>query len=136
MSNTILDEIVEHKHSEVALRRELIPASVLTEQIAGSVPPRGFINALQETVASGKPAVIAEVKKAQKHFDNFEKRFTEIGKGLKKAQDSFDTAATHLTRYNSAVNRLDVAETPKSVSDPKASSLPPSSEETAADKTL
>ncbi|MCZ6641960.1 MAG: indole-3-glycerol phosphate synthase TrpC [Gammaproteobacteria bacterium] len=76
MSNTILDEIVEHKHSEVALRRELIPANVLTAQIAGSVPPRGFINALQETVASGKPAVIAEVKKAspsrgviREHFD-------------------------------------------------------------------
>ncbi len=64
MSKTILDEIVEHKHREVALRRELTPASVLRGLIPGSEPPRGFIKALQEMVASGKPAVIAEVKKA------------------------------------------------------------------------
>ena len=45
MSKTILDEIVEHKHSEVAERSLLIPVDVLIEQIDGSVPPRGFTRA-------------------------------------------------------------------------------------------
>lgn len=76
MSKTILDEIVEHKHSEVADRRESKPVSTLREQIAESGSPRGFTRALQETVANGKCAVIAEVKKAspskgviREHFD-------------------------------------------------------------------
>jgi len=64
VSKTILDEIVEHKHSEVADRLESKPVSVLREQIAESGSVRGFTRALQETVANGKCAVIAEVKKA------------------------------------------------------------------------
>ena len=76
MSKTILDEIIEHKHSEVADRRESTPVSALREQIEESGSPRGFTGSLQETVANGKCAVIAEVKKAspskgviREHFD-------------------------------------------------------------------
>ncbi|MCZ6617200.1 MAG: indole-3-glycerol phosphate synthase TrpC [Gammaproteobacteria bacterium] len=76
MSGTILDEIVEHKHREVAARSKSKSASVLKEQIAESLPPREFTQALQATVASGNPAVIAEVKKAspskgviREHYD-------------------------------------------------------------------
>ena len=76
MSNTILEEIIEHKHSEVADRRESKPVSALREQIEELGSPLGFTRALHETVANGKCAVIAEVKKAspskgviREHFD-------------------------------------------------------------------
>ncbi|MBI1862333.1 MAG: DNA recombination protein RmuC [Deltaproteobacteria bacterium] len=72
-------------------------------------------------MAKGVEATIAELKKAQAHFGNFETRFTEVGKTLSKAQDSFQTAATHLSRYQSAVTRLSGVE----ASEPLAVSPPP-----------
>jgi DNA anti-recombination protein RmuC len=47
-----------------------------------------------------------EVKKARQHLENFEHRFGEVGTALAKAQNAFNTASTHLTRYQSAVVRL------------------------------
>jgi DNA recombination protein RmuC len=49
---------------------------------------------------------IEEVQKAQRHFDLFQQRFEELGKGLDRAQDAFRTASTHLGRYSSSVARL------------------------------
>lgn len=49
---------------------------------------------------------LEQVKKAQLHFGRFEKRFEEIGKGLEKAQEAFDTAGTHLRNYSTSVGRL------------------------------
>jgi DNA recombination protein RmuC len=49
---------------------------------------------------------IVEVRKAQRHFELFEQRFEEVGRGLDKAQDAFRTASTHLGRYSGAVVRL------------------------------
>ena len=49
---------------------------------------------------------VEDLRKAQKHFDHFEAKFEEIGKGLRKAQDAFETANTHLGRYETSVVRL------------------------------
>ncbi len=57
-------------------------------------------------MAKGVEKTIADVKKAQQHFDNFEKRFLEIGNQLGRAQNAFQTAETHLGRYHGAVQRL------------------------------
>lgn len=57
-------------------------------------------------MAKGVEKTIAEVKRAQKHFENFEQRFEDVGKHLKRSSEAFDTAATHLDRYNGAVQRL------------------------------
>lgn len=57
-------------------------------------------------MSRGVEKTIEEVKKARRHFDNFERRFEEIGKGLRKAQEAFDTANTHLGHYESSVYRL------------------------------
>lgn len=57
-------------------------------------------------MARGVEKTVEDVKKARKHFENFEKKFEEIGKGLKKAQEAFETANTHLGRYESSVYRL------------------------------
>ena len=57
-------------------------------------------------MARGVEKTIEEVTKARKHFDHFETKFEEIGKGLKKAQEAFDTANSHLGRYESSIVRL------------------------------
>lgn len=57
-------------------------------------------------MARGVEKTIEDVKKARKHFENFEGRFDEVGKGLRKAQEAFETAQTHLGRYESSVYRL------------------------------
>ncbi|MGQ9858915.1 MAG: DNA recombination protein RmuC [Thermodesulfobacteriota bacterium] len=51
---------------------------------------------------------IEEVRRAQRHFDLFQQRFEEVGKGIEKAQEAFRTASTHLGRYTGAVGRLSV----------------------------
>lgn len=58
----ILEEIVWHKETEVAKRREKVPLVELHRKIDLAPPPRNFMEALRK--ATKKPAVIAEIKKA------------------------------------------------------------------------
>ncbi len=60
----ILDTILARKHEEVAARRVQVPLAELRARHADAPPPRGFADAVAARVASGQPAVIAEVKKA------------------------------------------------------------------------
>jgi DNA recombination protein RmuC len=83
-------------------------------------------------MARGVEKTIEDVKKARKHFENFDDRFQQIGKQLKSAQDAYEKASTHLSRYGSSVVRLtgDSEELP-GVSPPpgiQQSLLPPVSE--------
>lgn len=57
-------------------------------------------------MGKGVEKTIEEVRKAQKHFGNFQKKFEEVGGELEKAQRAFSTAAGHLGRYSSTVTRL------------------------------
>ncbi|MFN7685448.1 MAG: DNA recombination protein RmuC [Oligoflexia bacterium] len=57
-------------------------------------------------MARGVEKTIEDIKKARKHFEHFEGKFDELGRGLKKAQEAFETASTHLGRYESSVTRL------------------------------
>ncbi len=59
--STILDEILEQKHREVAAARDRIAFQTLERQLAAAPPVRGFLAALQ---AAHRPGLIAEVKKA------------------------------------------------------------------------
>lgn len=58
----ILEEIVWHKETEVARRREQLPLVELQRQVLNVPPPRDFVAALRQS--SRRPALIAEVKKA------------------------------------------------------------------------
>ncbi len=60
----ILRRIVARKREEVAARRAQLPEAELAARAEDADAPRGFVNALQARVAAGKPAVIAEIKKA------------------------------------------------------------------------
>ena len=60
----ILDKIVAVKHQEVAAAQKRKPLSAVREDAHSRVLTRDFEGALRAKVAAGRPAVIAEVKKA------------------------------------------------------------------------
>jgi len=57
-------------------------------------------------MAQGVEKTILEIKKARQHYENFGKKFDEVGIGLTRAQTAYNVATTHLSRYSSAVTRL------------------------------
>ncbi len=64
MRDTILDQILAHKRTEVVARRSVAPLAQLLTQARSAPAPRGFVAAIQASIAAGAAAVIAEVKKA------------------------------------------------------------------------
>ena len=60
----ILQRILDRKVQEIAERSARMPLETLRAQLADAPPTRGFIAAIEAKRAIGKPAVIAEVKKA------------------------------------------------------------------------
>jgi indole-3-glycerol phosphate synthase len=60
----ILQKIVEHKKGEVVARRKKCNEAAIRSNMLFADPPRGFIKAIENSIAAKKPAVIAEVKKA------------------------------------------------------------------------
>ena len=60
----ILKRILKRKREEVVERKQQVPLSKLEIRIQSADPVRGFVKALQARIAEGKPAVIAEIKKA------------------------------------------------------------------------
>lgn len=61
---TILENIVARKYNEVKENRGKISLEELQRLAASADAPRGFAQALRGRAAVGKPAVIAEIKKA------------------------------------------------------------------------
>ncbi len=60
----ILQRILAVKAEEVARAKAAKALSVVQAEAAAAPPPRDFVGSLRAKVAAGKPAVIAEVKKA------------------------------------------------------------------------
>lgn len=60
----ILQRILRRKAEEVAERRARLPLEDLRARLGNLAPPRGFAAALRRRIEAGRPAVIAEVKKA------------------------------------------------------------------------
>ncbi len=60
----ILEQIIATKREEVAARKVSKPLADLQAAGKAQPQPRGFIQALQNAVANGRPGVIAEIKKA------------------------------------------------------------------------
>jgi len=61
---TILRSIVDRKWQELKERKAQLPPDECQAEARDRLPTRGFARALQSTIAAGKPAVIAEIKKA------------------------------------------------------------------------
>lgn len=60
----ILQKIIERKAEIIAQRRAAKSQQQLIDNLDSAPPVRGFVDALQEHIAIGQPAVIAEIKKA------------------------------------------------------------------------
>ncbi len=60
----ILQRILARKRIEVRERSARMPARELSACIVAAPPPRGFRAALEAKIVAGRPAVIAEIKKA------------------------------------------------------------------------
>ncbi|MDX2219412.1 MAG: indole-3-glycerol phosphate synthase TrpC [Burkholderiales bacterium] len=61
---TILDRILASKHEEVAAAQAKTPVSELRALAADLPAPRRFEQALRDKLALGRPAIIAEIKRA------------------------------------------------------------------------
>lgn len=66
MSQTpdILKKIIEKKLEQICERSNYLPLRQLAAGLGGIGPCRGFSATVESTIAAGKPAVIAEIKKA------------------------------------------------------------------------
>ncbi|MFL0801791.1 MAG: indole-3-glycerol phosphate synthase TrpC [Agarilytica sp.] len=60
----ILNKIIARKHEEIAERKVSVSLDDLKSTVKRVVPARGFVQAIENKIANGKPAVIAEIKKA------------------------------------------------------------------------
>ena len=60
----ILKKILTRKAEEIAERSRKLPLSELRSRAEAALAPRGFVRAIEQRIADGKPAVIAEIKKA------------------------------------------------------------------------
>jgi indole-3-glycerol phosphate synthase len=60
----ILQKIIARKAEEIAERADRLPLTELSKRVEGASPVRGFSAALRAFLEAGKPAVIAEIKKA------------------------------------------------------------------------
>ncbi|MGH8655252.1 MAG: indole-3-glycerol phosphate synthase TrpC [Gammaproteobacteria bacterium] len=60
----ILAEILEHKRAELEQRQAACSLAGMKSRAQDSAPTRSFSAALQQCITSGKPAVIAELKRA------------------------------------------------------------------------
>jgi indole-3-glycerol phosphate synthase len=60
----ILAHIEAYKREEIAAAKRARPLARLQEDAKAASPPRGFLSAIERTVAGGSVALIAEIKKA------------------------------------------------------------------------
>jgi indole-3-glycerol phosphate synthase len=60
----VLKKILRRKIEEISASVEQESLSALSQRATQASPPRGFVNAMQQRVARGESAVIAEIKKA------------------------------------------------------------------------
>ena len=60
----ILAKIAAYKREEVAAARAALPFAALEAHARAASPPRGFLAALEARTARGRPALIAEIKRA------------------------------------------------------------------------
>jgi indole-3-glycerol phosphate synthase len=60
----ILARIEAYKREEIAAAKRALPLPALQERAKAAAAPRGFLRALQDTIARGDHALVAEIKKA------------------------------------------------------------------------
>src|SRR5258707_15748152 len=59
-----LARIEASKRAEIAVAKRALSPAEIKRRAAAASPPRGFLKAVERTIAAGRPALIAEIKKA------------------------------------------------------------------------
>ncbi|MCG6122891.1 MAG: indole-3-glycerol phosphate synthase TrpC [Microvirga sp.] len=60
----VLARIEAYKRLEIAAAKEAVPQAEIERRAAEAPTPRGFVRAIETRIAEGRPALIAEIKKA------------------------------------------------------------------------
>jgi len=92
--SNILEKILNRKQEEIIERQSKLNQESIMKMAADAPPPRGFYQAISITIEKGKPAVIAEIKKASP------------SKGI--IREDFDPATIAKSYFNGGASCLSV----------------------------
>ena len=109
----ILNKILRRKAEEVAERSARVPLRVLSQQTASADPARGFVEAIEQKIAQGRAAVIAEIKKASpsKGLLRADFRPAEIAKSYERGGAACLSVLTDVDFFQGADEYLQQART-------------------------
>jgi DNA recombination protein RmuC len=103
-SETLYFEVIRNPELCEALHKlKVFPVSPNTLAIT----LRGISMSIsQYEFARNVESTLVEIRRAHVSFSRFQKRFEDVGKGLDRAQEAYQTATGHLSRYANRVVRL------------------------------
>ena len=116
-TGTVLDEILAHKQTEIAVRATDTPLSSLERAARDAPATRGFTASLHNTIATGRCAVIAEIKKASPSKGVIREAFepTRIARQYAEAGASCLSVLTDERFFQGADNNLVAARSAVSI---------------------
>lgn len=107
----ILEKILQTKREEIAQGKQILSEVQWLNKARGLSPTRGFTQAMQSTVAAGKPAVIAEIKRASPSKGILREPFdpVEIAKSYAQHGATCLSVLTDVQYFKGAPQYLDMA---------------------------
>ncbi|HEU5070515.1 MAG TPA: DNA recombination protein RmuC [Verrucomicrobiae bacterium] len=103
-SETIYFEVIRDGELLAAIHKlNVFPVSpntlvITLRSIAMSMSQFEFAKSVEKT--------LEQIRLAQKHFGNFQKKFEDVGEGLEKAQKAYAIATNHLVKFTNSTIRL------------------------------
>jgi indole-3-glycerol phosphate synthase len=107
----ILEKILQTKREEIAQGKQILSEVQWLNKARSVSPTRGFTQAMQNTVAAGKPAVIAEIKRASPSKGILREPFdpVEIAKSYAEHGATCLSVLTDVQYFKGAPQYLDMA---------------------------